>query len=214
MTLLNMTPKRLLLIGGGGHCVSCLDVIRLTGHYRVIGVIDKFLGLGDRIGDTSVIGSDDEIAHWLGKVDQVLITLGVVHRSGRRAELYRLLHGLGAEFAQVVSPRAYVAPDAEIGQGSIIMHDALVNSGARIGQNCIINTKSLIEHGASVGHHCHISTRATLNGDVSVGDNVLIGSHAVVFPGCQIGENTVVGGGQVVRKDLKAGYHPNREKRW
>ncbi|NKB65347.1 MAG: acetyltransferase [Gammaproteobacteria bacterium] len=207
-----MTVNRLLLIGGGGHCLSCLDVIRLTGQYHIVGIIDRILKPGDQVNGVPVVGNDDGIEYWLDQVDQVLITLGMVDRDSKRMELYQWLSELGADFARVISPRAYVSADADIGKGCIVMHDALVNSGVRIGDNCVINTKALIEHGTRVGNHCHISTRATLNGDVGVADNVLVGSHAVVFPGCQIGANAVIGGGQVIRNSVNPGYHPNQDK--
>lgn len=193
--------------------MSCLDVIRATGQYEIVGIVDKYLPAGERVGGVAVVGGDDESAVWLAQTDEVLITLGMVDRSEKRMELYRYLMDLGATFARVISPRAYVALDAKIGQGCIVMHDALINSGAVVGDNCIINTKALIEHGAKVGDHCHISTRSTLNGDVDVKQNVMIGSHAVVFPGLSIGANSVVGGGQVIRSSVTAGYHPNKEKR-
>ena len=209
-----MTALRLLLVGGGGHCVSCLDVIRATGHYEIVGILDRDRARGEQVAGVPVVGDDDDMDRWVKQTDQVLITLGMTDRGAIRETLYQKLHALGAEFARVISPRAYVSQGARLGVGCIVMHDALVNHGADIGNNCIINTKALVEHGTSVGHHCHISTRATLNGDVRVGNRVLIGSHAVVFPGCQIGDDVVVGGGQVIRGDLEPGDHPNRERKW
>ena len=204
--------KRLLLIGGGGHCVSCLDVIEATGEYEVVGILDRKDKVGRRVGGYSIVGCDSEFERWLDRIDEVLITVGMVGRSPVRQNLYDQMSELGAVFARVISPRAYVSSRATIGGGSIVMHDALVNAGASIGDNCILNTKSLIEHDSSVGDHCHIATRATLNGDVSIGDHVFIGSHSVIFQGCHVGEHSVIGGGQVVRSNLGAGFHPNGAK--
>ena len=41
----------------------------------------------------------------------------------------------------IVSPNAYVSKRAQIGNGTIIYHDAIVNTNAKIGKNCIINKK-------------------------------------------------------------------------
>jgi len=32
--------KPIILIGGGGHCLSCIDVIEQTGLYQIIGILD------------------------------------------------------------------------------------------------------------------------------------------------------------------------------
>ena len=42
-----------------------------------------------------------------------------------------------------------------MGTGTIVMHDALINTGAKIGYNCILNTKSLdkVIKGADIVFH-------------------------------------------------------------
>ena len=36
-----MKKKDLILVGGGGHCSACLDVLRLLNLYNVVGIIEK-----------------------------------------------------------------------------------------------------------------------------------------------------------------------------
>ena len=36
-----MRKKDLILVGGGGHCNACLDVLRLLNLYNVVGIIEK-----------------------------------------------------------------------------------------------------------------------------------------------------------------------------
>ena len=33
--------KKIILIGGGGHCKSCIDVIENGNQYKIVGVNDK-----------------------------------------------------------------------------------------------------------------------------------------------------------------------------
>ncbi len=32
--------EKIVLIGGGGHCRSAIDVIELTNKYEIIGIVD------------------------------------------------------------------------------------------------------------------------------------------------------------------------------
>lgn len=201
--------KKLLLIGGGGHCRSCIDVIRLTGQYDIIGIIDLPEKIDQEVDGVKIIGTDSDIENWLQKTDECLITLGHLGRSERRQQIYQQLKSSGATFATVVSSRAYCADTATIGAGTIVMHDALVNVGAYIGDNCIINSKALIEHDANIGSHTHIATRATVNGTVNIGENCFIGSQAMIFNNCNIGSQSVVGGGQVVSQNLPENTKPS-----
>ncbi|HQB08035.1 MAG TPA: acetyltransferase, partial [Rectinema sp.] len=38
--------KDIILIGGGGHCRSVIDVIELGNEFRIIGIIDKEENIG------------------------------------------------------------------------------------------------------------------------------------------------------------------------
>ena len=46
-----MSKKEIILIGGGGHCKSCIDVIESTNDFSIAGIIDS----KDKIGD-SILG--------------------------------------------------------------------------------------------------------------------------------------------------------------
>ena len=52
----------LILIGGGGHCKSCIDVVEQEGCYTIAGILDKAEMVGTHVLDYPVIGTDEEIA--------------------------------------------------------------------------------------------------------------------------------------------------------
>ena len=95
-----------------------------------------------------------------------------------RKYLFEMLKNIGFKLPAIISPLAYVSKHATIGDGTVVMHNALVNANAKIGKNCIINTKALVEHDCVVGDNCHISTASVLNGGVVVEDNTFYGSNA------------------------------------
>lgn len=173
----------LILIGGGGHCAACIDVIESQGKYRIQGILDS----NDKIGTTllgyPILDTDEAISKYIAKGCHFLITVGQIQSSGIRELLYIELLSLNAQLATVISPRAHVSRTAQIGKGVIVMHDALINAGAQVSDNCIINTKSLVEHDAFIGTHCHISTGAVVNGGAEVATGSFVGSNAVVVQG-------------------------------
>jgi len=54
--LLSQNKPSILLIGGGGHCKSCIDVIEQKGRFAIAGIVDKPASVGGRILDYPVIG--------------------------------------------------------------------------------------------------------------------------------------------------------------
>ncbi len=186
----------LYLIGGGGHCVSCVDVIELEGKYKIKGIFDQNKAIGEKILGIPVVGNDSKLNEYVKPGNAFLITVGQIKTPQVRIEIFNKLKELKAEMATVVSPRAHISKHAKMGKGTIVMHDVLVNANAVVGNNCILNTKSLIEHDAIVEDHCHISTAAVLNGNCKVSQGSFVGSNAVLKEGLIVPENSVLKAGE------------------
>ncbi|WP_346316658.1 NeuD/PglB/VioB family sugar acetyltransferase [Chitinophaga sp. YIM B06452] len=195
--------KALILIGGGGHAVSCIDVIEKEGVFSIEGIIDQPAMLHQHVLKYPVIGQDSDIAKLAAQGFYFLIAVGQIRSANIRMNIWQQLKAVNARIATVVSPLAYLSRHADVQEGSIIMHGAYVNAGAAIGYNAIINTGAVIEHEAKVGNHCHISTGAILNGRAKTGDAVFIGSRSVINQGVEITGNTVVGSATLIHKDIK-----------
>lgn len=192
--------KKIVLIGGGGHCKSVIDVAELAG-YHIIGIIDATQKLGDKILGYTILGNDDVIPNYI--VDcEFLVTVGQIKNSEIRRRLQKLVLQHGGKLATIVSPNAHVSKHASIGQGTVVLHQAVVNAGARIGEGCIINTFANIEHDVQVGDFCHVSTGAMVNGDCRIFDDVFIGSQAVIVNGVSVCKKTFIGAGAVVIHDI------------
>ena len=191
--------KDIILIGGGGHCKSVIDIIEQEGRFNIIGIIDKPELLGTNVLKYQIIGNDSELHILVKRCNNALITVGQISSPLPRIKLFDTVLKLGFILPSIVSPRAYVSQYASIGMGSIIMHDAIVNSSAKIGDNCIINTKSIVEHDSSIGNHCHISTNTVINGGVVVGDGSFIGSGVISKENIKIDNNSFVKAGSIIK---------------
>jgi sugar O-acyltransferase (sialic acid O-acetyltransferase NeuD family) len=189
----------ILLIGGGGHCRSVVDVIEAENRFKIAGIIDQPQLMGTKVLNYEVIGCDEDLKSLTARYKYALITVGQIRTPDLRIKLFERVKEAGFILPVIVSPRAYVSLHAAVGEGSIIMHDALVNACAQVGDNCIINSKALIEHDSTIGHHCHISTNVTINGGVKVEGKSFIGSGAVTKEYITIQGNSFVKAGTVVK---------------
>ncbi len=201
------------MVGAGGHATSCIDVVETHGGFAVAGLIGSAVEVGRKILGYEVIGTDADIPALAARVPSALIAVGQIRSAEPRMRLFETLRRMGFRLPAIVSPRAHVSRHATIGEGTIVMHGAIVNAGSRVGNNCIVNSNALIEHDATVGDHCHVSTAATLNGGVRVGAGSFIGSRAVVREGIVIGDRCVIGMGQSVLAECAAGsWLPSKAK--
>lgn len=192
--------KPLILIGGGGHCKSVIEVAESAG-YTILGVLDMPEEVGKEILSTKVIGTDDDIPAYVDKAEFV-ITVGFIKNPNTRIKLYNKVKETGGKLATVIASSAHVSKYAKIGEGTVVMHQAFVNAGAKVGNNVILNTFTNIEHDAVIGDQCHISTGTMVNGDCKVGNNCFIGSQSVLANGITIGDDIIVGAGSLVRKSI------------
>lgn len=194
--------RSLILVGGGGHCKSVIEVAESAG-YEIKGILDMPDEVGkDVLPDHKVIGTDDEIAQYVAECD-FIITVGFIKNPTLRIKLYNKVKAAGGRLATIIASTAHVSKYAELGEGTVIMHHAFVNAGAKIGDNCIINTFVNIEHDAEVGNQCHISTGTMVNGECKIGENCFIGSQSVCANCIEIASDMIVGAGSVVRKSIR-----------
>lgn len=198
----------IILIGGGGHCISCIDVLRLANNFEIIGILDVPEKVGSKLLDVNIIGTDNDISHLVSKYKNFLITIGQIKSSENRVKAFNIIKQNGGNLPVIISPKAYVSQSAFIHEGTIVMHNSLINAKAVIGKNCIINTGALIEHEASIGDFCHISTQAIVNGQVIIGKNSFIGSNSVIANNVSLPENIIVAAGACILKTQeKAGIY-------
>ena len=194
--------EKIILIGGGGHCNACIDVIELSGHFHIKGIVDVPDKLHQKLLGYEIIATDDNLPQLVNENENFLVTLGQIKSPEKRIKIFQILKDLKAKLPIIISPLSYVSRHAQIDEGTIVMHHALVNAGAHIGKNCIINSKALIEHDAVIANHCHIATGAIINGGVTVGSGTFFGSKSVSKEYVEIGKNVVIGCGEKIIKNI------------
>ncbi len=197
-----MKKLPLILIGGGGHCKSCIDVIEQEEKYEIKGILDSKELKGTLIGTYQILGNDDLLPELILKGYYFLIAIGQIKSAVARKNIFDLLKRSEANIATVISPRAYVSNTSIIGKGTIVLHGTIINAYSEIGNNCIINSMSLIEHDAKIGDHVHISTGALINGACTLGNNCFIGSRSVIINNTTISDDIIIGAGSVVVSDI------------
>lgn len=193
-----MKPQ-LLLIGGGGHCKAVIDIIEQQNSYAITGIIDRKECIGQKVLGYEIIGCDDDLEKLFAQFKYAIVTVGQIKSPDLRIKLFDQLCAIGFTVPSIVSPRAYVSRHASIGEGTVVMHDALITSEAQVGNNCIINSKALIEHDCVIENHCHISTGAILNGGTKVGEGTFFGSNAVSREGMMIVKRSFIKAGSIAK---------------
>lgn len=194
--------KPVLVIGGGGHALVVVDILRQL-EIEILAIVSRdplkkctvFDGIQTFRSDNAVLDfSCAEICLVNG--------IGSMPGSRARATLFDYYKKNNFEFLSVISPFSIVSAHAHISEGAHVFHGAIVNAGATIGDNSIINSGAIVEHECNVGKNNHIAPGASLCGLVTTGEFVHVGTGANVIQGVKIGGNSCVGAGATLTRDL------------
>ena len=196
--------KKLVLIGGGGHCKSVLDSVLRVHEYSEVVITDPELPQGTEVMGCRVVGSDEMLETLYNQgFKYAFVTVGSIKSALLRVTLVKNALKIGFAFPIIADPSSVVSPFSRIGKGTFIGKNAIVNANAVIGEQCIINTGSIIEHECTIGDYTHVSVGAVLCGNVCLGKECFMGAGSTVIQGIKIGNNVIVGANSTVLVNLR-----------
>lgn len=182
----------MFLYGASGHCKVIIDIITESRRNIIEGIFDDNPNC-DSINEIPVFNTKTAET-FLGK--QLIISIG--NNSIRK----KIMESISAAYLTAIHPKSIVSNYAKIGEGSVVMAGAIINSDSVIGKHCIINTGAVIEHDCILDDFVHVSPNASLAGSVLVGEGTHIGIGAIVIQDVKIGRWVTVGAGSVIIEDI------------
>ena len=190
-----METAKFILIGGGGHARVVSSIIEAQENSHLEVVFDS----------NSKIETLDGVENFHKyNPDQFPNALAIVAIGDNKIRK-QLAQTIQHVFGKLIHPSASIDRLSSLGEGSVVLHHAVIQRGTRIGKHGIINTASSVDHDCVLGDFVHIAPNATLCGGVQIGDETFIGAGAVVLPQIKIGKRVTVGAGSVVTKNIPDG---------
>ena len=197
-----MSKKKIVLIGGGGHCKVVISILKKLDNFEIAGIVDNYKA-GSLISGIKIIGTDDDLRDiYKSGIHYALITVGSTKDNTKRYLLFNMAKEIGYKFPVIISPEAIVDKSVKIDEGTVIMPGSIINIDSSIGKNCIMNSGAIIEHDCKIGDHCHIAPGVHVSGAVKIDKLSFIGIGTTIIQGIKIGENVTIGAGSVIIKDI------------
>ncbi len=200
---INIDIKDIVIIGAGGHAKVVIDVIERQARYNIIGLIDKSHAKGENVLGYEILGDEDVLHDMI----QEYPSLGGIIAIGDNFVRYKIYKQISLSlpefvFISAVHPEASIGKDVFIGDGTVIMAGAIVNTCCCIGRFCIINTNSSIDHDSIMEDFSSLAPNAATGGNVKIGEFSAVGIGAVLAHNINIGRHSVIGTGAAVVKDI------------
>ena len=116
----------MILYGASGHCRVVVDIVEALG-LPIDFIVDDNPEVRELLGY--------EVRRNTGIYDDAIITIG---KNWIRKDICELIKV--NRYITAVHPTAIVSPRVRIGEGSVVMQGAIIQSCAEIGKHCIVNT--------------------------------------------------------------------------
>ena len=183
-----------IIIGAGGHGKVIADIVLSSGQ-NLLGFLDDGKA-GQTCAGFPVLGKHEDYVNYPHA--EFVIAVGNAAVRQRIAEEMS-----GVRWHTAIHPTAVISRlDVTIGEGTVVMANAVINPGASIGRHCIVNTAAVVEHDNKIEDYVHISVGAKLAGTVTLGKSTWVGIGATVSNNTTICGGCMIGAGAVVVKDI------------
>ncbi|MBC7476320.1 MAG: acetyltransferase [Candidatus Sericytochromatia bacterium] len=196
---------KLIIWGATGQA---LVIEELISNYKIeiVAFFENNINVISPIENLPIYYGIDGFKKWIKQYPNhhncyFLVAIGGANGQSRK-EISLMLKGYGFKPYTAIHSTAYVATNAQIGEGSQILAKSVVCAKVKIGNYCIINTACNIDHECIIGNYVHIGPGATLAGCIEIKDNTFVGSNATILPKLKIGKNVIIGAGAVVTKNV------------
>ena len=197
-----MVKKKIILIGGGGHCKVVISILRKLNNFEIAGIVDNYRS-ESFISGIKIIGTDGDLRDiYKSDIHNTLITVGSIKDNTKRYKLFNMARKIGYNFPVIISPEAIVDESVKIDEGTVVRPGCIIDVDSYVGKNCIVSTNTTVGHDCIIDDHCHIAPGVNISGAVNIGKLSFIGVGATIIQGIKIGKNVTIGAGSVVIKDI------------
>ena len=192
-----MIKRRLAIVGASALGQQLKGHAEATDLYDVVGFFDDFaVPAADVLGKTDAI--DD--VYLANRFDCLAIGVGYKAMVFRDAMAQKWTGRI--PLARIVHRSAVVDASAIVGEGVVLLANAVLDQRVELGSNCFLSLAATISHDTVIGDSTYISPKATVCGNCKIGRRVFLGAGCVIRDGITICDDAVVGAGAVVVKDI------------
>lgn len=186
--------KKVVIIGAGGHAKVIAEIIKQSKD-QLIGFLDdnKDIQFKKIFDGKMVIGTTNDIARY----NEHYFIIGIGNN-----EIRKKISNCNLKWYTAIHPKAIIASDVKIGEGTVVMPGAVINPGTTIGKHCIINTSASVDHDNIIDDYVHISPGSHLAGTVHIKEGSWICAGAIIINNITIEKNCIIGAGAVVLKNI------------
>lgn len=192
-----------VIVGSSGHAKVIIDIIEKEQKYHIVGLIDSYKNIGEIVSGYKIIGKEEDIPELIKGLNIHGGIVGIGDNWTRSNVVSKIMEIYpNFNFVKAIHPSARIAKGVDIGKGTAIMANCVINSYSKIGDFCIVNSNSSLDHDSIMDHFSSLAPGVVTGGDVRIGGYSAICLGAMIIHGVTIGKHSVIGAGSTVLKNI------------
>ncbi len=196
--------SELILIAASGLAREVLAMVRSSGQYDVVGLLDDDREMaGVTVDGAPVLGTIDDASKYTHAF--ILVCIG----SGKAREMVvdRLsVMGLHeARYATAIDPSVQYPEGCRIGRGSILLRNVTLTASVTLGSHVVAMPSVTFTHDDDVADFATFAAGASLGGGVRIGRAAYLGMNSSIRERTSVGAYATVGMGAAVLSNVPDG---------
>ena len=186
--------KRFFIYGDSAFAERIYSYIRIEGEHTVLGFTnDEHFITRSEIQGLPVIPFSEFVSD-LKNDCELILAYGYTKMNNLREKVYNECIQEGCHMGVFISSRAHVYTD-NIGEGTIILPNAVIGPGCQIGKGNHIASSVVLSHDNTIGDFNYLSANVVLGGYASVNNHCFLGLHSTVKDNIVLADYTLLGSG-------------------
>jgi sugar O-acyltransferase (sialic acid O-acetyltransferase NeuD family) len=194
-----------ILVGNAVAADILYGYLRADSRYKVLAcAVDDAYVDKSVLKDLPCIGLSRLREKFPPERHAAVMAIGYDNLNRTRESMFARIREMGYTVLTYIHPDAKIYCEHPVGEGCVVLPNAVIEPHARVGANSVIWCNTTIAHHAVVGDHCWIAAGAVISGQAKVRNNSFVGVNATIVNEVEIGEYNIVGAAALISKCSKA----------
>lgn len=199
-----MKAKKIVILGDSAFAEVAYECFTRDSEYEVVGFsVDSAFLTRDQLFGLPVVPFDEIELFFDPDHVEFYAALVYTRLNRLRARFYNDAKAKGFRPASYISSRAFVWPNAELGEHCFIFEDNTIQPFVKIGNNVVLWSGNHIGHHSVIEDNCFVASHAVISGFCTIGKNSFIGVNSAISNNVVIGMDNWLGVGVNILKDTE-----------
>lgn len=198
--------QKIIIVGDTGFAeIACLYFEEDYGYEVVAFSVEREFIKRDRVMDRPVVAFEELKSRFDPAEHQIFVAATYTQLNRLRERLAAQAKDWGYKLASYISPHAFLASNAKLGEHCFIFEDNTIQPFVTIGDNVVLWSGNHIGHHSTIESHCFISSHVVISGFVRIGHHSFLGVNCTLSNNITLGPDCWLGPSVTIVRDLPQG---------